>query len=72
MTGRSKSDALGAAGPTRAFTATAVGLGFWVTLGVAVTNWYDRKRLHRMPRRGCGGSSSPRTLIQHAGPFVAR
>jgi hypothetical protein len=22
---------------------------FWVLLGVLVTNWYDRKRLYRMP-----------------------
>jgi YhgE/Pip-like protein len=42
-------DARGAAGLTRAFVATAIGLGFWVTLGAAVTNWYDRKGLDRMP-----------------------
>jgi YhgE/Pip-like protein len=42
-------DARGAAGLTRAFVATALGLGFWVALGTAVTNWYDRRGLHRMP-----------------------
>jgi YhgE/Pip-like protein len=41
-------DARGAAGLTRAFVASAIGLGFWVTLGAAVTNWYDRKGLHRL------------------------
>ncbi len=29
--------------------ATAAGLGFWVAIGTAVTTWYDRKGLHRMP-----------------------
>lgn len=41
-------DARGAAGLTRAFVATAAGLGFWLALGAAVTNWYDRKGLHRL------------------------
>jgi len=41
-------NARGAAGLTRAFIATAVGLAFWVALGVAVTNWYDRKGYHRV------------------------
>ncbi|HEX4483202.1 MAG TPA: DUF3533 domain-containing protein [Solirubrobacteraceae bacterium] len=41
-------DARGAAGLTRAFAASAIGLGFWVALGAAVTNWYDRKGLHRL------------------------
>lgn len=41
-------DARGAAGLTRAFVATAIGLGFWLALGAAVTNWYDRKGLHRV------------------------
>jgi len=41
--------ARGAAGLTRAFVAAALGLGFWVALGAAVTNWYDRKGLDRMP-----------------------
>jgi uncharacterized phage infection (PIP) family protein YhgE len=42
-------DARGDAGLTRAFVATASGLVFWVALGVLVTTWYDRKKLHRMP-----------------------
>lgn len=41
-------DARGAAGLTRAFVATALGFGFWVALGTAVTNWYDRRGLHRL------------------------
>ena len=39
----------GAAGLTRAFVLTAIGLAFWLSLGAAVTNWYDRKGLHRVP-----------------------
>jgi hypothetical protein len=42
-------DARGDAGLTRAFVATALGLVFWVVLGVTVTTWYDRKGWHRMP-----------------------
>jgi ABC-type multidrug transport system permease subunit len=42
-------DARGAAGLTRAFAATAIGLGFWVAFGAAVTNWYDRRGLQRLP-----------------------
>jgi YhgE/Pip-like protein len=38
----------GAAGLTRAFVLTAIGLAFWLSLGAAVTNWYDRKGLHRV------------------------
>jgi hypothetical protein len=34
---------------TRAFVATSVGLVFWVAIGLAVTTWYDRKKLYRMP-----------------------
>ncbi len=41
-------DARGAAGLTRAFILTAIGLGFWLALGAAVTNWYDRKGFHRV------------------------
>jgi YhgE/Pip-like protein len=41
-------DASGAAGLTRGFVMTGVGLVFWVLLGVAVTTWYDRKGLYRM------------------------
>jgi YhgE/Pip-like protein len=40
--------ARGAAGLTRAFVLTAAGLGFWLALGAAVTNWYDRKGFHRV------------------------
>jgi Protein of unknown function (DUF3533) len=42
-------DASGEAGLTRAFVATSLGLAFWVALGTAVTTWYDRRGLHRMP-----------------------
>jgi YhgE/Pip-like protein len=42
-------DARGDAGLTRAWVASGLGLIFWVTLGVLVTTWYDRKRLYRMP-----------------------
>ncbi|MGO9973693.1 MAG: YhgE/Pip domain-containing protein [Solirubrobacteraceae bacterium] len=41
-------NARGAAGLTRAFVASAIGLVFWISLGAAVTNWYDRKGLHRV------------------------
>ena len=41
-------NATGAAGLTRAFLATAIGLGFWLSLGAAVTNWYDRKGFSRV------------------------
>ena len=27
---------------------TAIGAGFWLALGAAVTNWYDRKGFHRV------------------------
>lgn len=40
-------NAAGDAGLTRAFVATAIGLGFWILLGAAITRWYDRKGLHR-------------------------
>jgi YhgE/Pip-like protein len=41
--------ARGNAGLTRAWVASGLGLVFWVVLGISVTTWYDRKRLHRMP-----------------------
>jgi hypothetical protein len=41
-------DAKGAAGLTRAWVATAIGLVFWVSLGALVTIWYDRKGMYRM------------------------
>ena len=41
--------AQGVAGLTRAWVATGIGFVFWVALGVAVTTWYDHKRLYRMP-----------------------
>lgn len=40
-------DASGAAGLTRGFVRASAGLLFWVTVGAAVTRWYDRKGLHR-------------------------
>jgi YhgE/Pip-like protein len=42
-------NARGDAGLTRAFVATAAGLVLWVIVGLAVTTWYDRKKLYRMP-----------------------
>ena len=36
------------AGLSRGFTLTAIGLVFWVILGVGVTTWYDRRGLHRI------------------------
>jgi YhgE/Pip-like protein len=39
----------GAAGLTRAWVASGIGLVFWVSTGLLVTTWYDRKRLYRMP-----------------------
>jgi ABC-type multidrug transport system permease subunit len=42
-------DARGAAGLTRAWVASALGLVFWIVIGTGVTIWYDRKRLYRMP-----------------------
>jgi YhgE/Pip-like protein len=41
-------NARGAAGLTRAFVLTGIGLAFWLSLGAAVTNWYDRKGFHRV------------------------
>jgi hypothetical protein len=41
-------DGRGAAGLTRSFVATALGLVFWVALGATVTMWYDRKGLDRL------------------------
>ena len=42
-------DGRGDAGLTRAWVASAIGLGLWVGVGLLVTMWYDRKRLYRMP-----------------------
>jgi hypothetical protein len=42
-------DAQGPAGLNRAWIATAVGLVFWLTLGILVTTFYDRRGLYRMP-----------------------
>jgi hypothetical protein len=39
----------GAAGLTLAWVASAIGLVFWVSIGLLVTTWYDRKLLYRMP-----------------------
>jgi Protein of unknown function (DUF3533) len=41
-------NARGAAGLTRAFVLTTIGLGFWLALGAAITNLYDRKGLNRL------------------------
>jgi YhgE/Pip-like protein len=42
-------DGRGAAGLTRAWIASGIGLAFWVAVGLLVTAWYDHKRLYRMP-----------------------
>jgi hypothetical protein len=42
-------DGRGDAGLTRAWVASGIGLVLWVSLGLLVTAWYDRKRLYRMP-----------------------
>jgi YhgE/Pip-like protein len=42
-------DGRGAAGLTRAWVASGIGLVFWLAVGFLVTTWYDRKRLYRMP-----------------------
>lgn len=42
-------DAQGAAGLTRAWVASGLGLVFWLALGTLVTIWYDRRGLYRMP-----------------------
>jgi YhgE/Pip-like protein len=42
-------DGRGAAGLTRAWVASAIGLVFWLAVGLSVTMWYDRKGLYRMP-----------------------
>jgi ABC-type multidrug transport system permease subunit len=42
-------DGRGAAGLTRAWVASGIGLVFWVGVGLLVTTWYDHKRLYRMP-----------------------
>lgn len=41
-------DASATAGLTRGFVSAAAGLLFWLALGAAVSNFYDRKGYHRM------------------------
>jgi YhgE/Pip-like protein len=41
-------DAQADAGLTHGIVATAIGLVFWILVGVAVTVWYDRRGLHRL------------------------
>jgi ABC-type polysaccharide/polyol phosphate export permease len=41
-------DAQAGAGLTRAVTAAALGLVFWLVAGTVVVRWYDRKGFHRM------------------------
>jgi YhgE/Pip-like protein len=41
-------DASGPAGLTRGFIMSVVGLAFWLVIGIAVTVWYDRRKLYRM------------------------
>ncbi len=41
--------AVGHAGLTRGLVLTAIGLVFWVVVGIAVTTWYDRRGLSRVP-----------------------
>ncbi len=41
--------AAGSAGLTRGLVLTAIGLVFWFVVGVAVTIWYDRQGLDRLP-----------------------
>jgi YhgE/Pip-like protein len=41
-------NASGPAGLTRGFILSGVGLVFWLVIGVAVTVWYDRRKLYRM------------------------
>jgi YhgE/Pip-like protein len=36
------------AGLSRGFTLTAIGLVFWLIVGVGITRWYDRRGLHRI------------------------
>jgi YhgE/Pip-like protein len=42
-------DGRAAAGLTRAWVASGIGLVFWVGVGLLVTWWYDHRRLYRMP-----------------------
>jgi uncharacterized phage infection (PIP) family protein YhgE len=37
------------AGVTRGFVLAAIGLVFWVLVGVVITTWYDRRGLYRRP-----------------------
>jgi YhgE/Pip-like protein len=41
-------NAAGDAGLTRGVVMTGIGLVFWLVLGAAITNWYDRKGLSRI------------------------
>jgi YhgE/Pip-like protein len=41
--------AMGDAGLDRGLILTSIGLVFWVVVGIAVTRWYDRKGLERLP-----------------------
>ena len=41
--------ARGDTGLTRAFVATSAGFVLWVVIGLAVTTWFDRKKLYRIP-----------------------
>jgi hypothetical protein len=41
-------NAAGDAGLYRGLALTAIGLAFWVVVGVVVTTWYDRKGLYRL------------------------
>jgi hypothetical protein len=38
----------GVAGLTRGTVAVALGLLFWLVLGIVVVRWYDRKHLYRL------------------------
>jgi YhgE/Pip-like protein len=51
-------DAQADAGVTRGFVLAAIGLVFWVIVGVTVTTWYDRKGLYRRPP-GTASSAVP-------------
>jgi YhgE/Pip-like protein len=42
-------DGSGEAGLTRALVASSIGLVFWLAVGAAVTIWYDRRGLDRLP-----------------------
>ena len=52
-------DARGPAGLTRAWIAGGLGLIFWLVLGTLVTQWYDHKRLDRMPPNSWSTTTQP-------------